>query len=79
MKGTFIIFLFSLVILVGCKKEQSFVIGDCIQNPDSIIVWKIKAINGNNYTLSQRQDKREPDIKTIQLSGMWTKSNCPNL
>lgn len=79
MKGTILILLLSLSALLSCNNEENkFQVGDCIQNPDSIIVWKVKSINDGNYTLHQKQDKREPDIKTIKLDGIWSKSNCPN-
>lgn len=78
MKGSLIFVLFSLIFITACKEQKSFQVGDCIQKPDSVIVWKIKAINDDNYTLHQKQDQREPDIKTIKLEGVWTKSNCPS-
>lgn len=66
-----------VLIFAACNKE-SFKVGDCIQNPDSIIVWEVKKVEAENYTLFQKKDQREPNLKTIKLDGIWTKSNCPN-
>ena len=66
------------ILFISCNDKKEFKVGDCIQKPDSVIVWKIKSKNKENYTLFQQQDKREPSIKTIKLKDIWTKSNCPN-
>lgn len=78
MKGTIGLLFLLQIFLISCNENKEFKIGDCIQNPDSVIVWQIKAIHEDNYTLYQKQDKREPSLKTINLKGIWTKSNCPN-
>lgn len=72
-----IILCIILFIIAACN-EPDFKVGECIQNPDSIIVWKIKSKKGKTYTLYQNQDKREPNLKTTELKGIWSKSNCPN-
>lgn len=72
-----IFYCFAFLIFVACN-EPDFKVGECIQNPDSIIVWKIKSKKDKVYTLYQNQDKREPNLKTTELDGIWTRSNCPN-
>lgn len=74
----FVYFIFLLqTLLIGCNDAKDFKVGDCIQKPDSVIVWQIKGISKGNYTIYQKQDKREPSVKTIELDGVWSKSNCP--
>jgi len=72
------VFIINLLLFFAACNKESFKVGDCIQNPDSIIVWKVKKVEGDNYTLFQNKDKRVPNLKTIKLDGIWTKSNCPN-
>lgn len=73
------IFIINTLIFVACNEYSHFEINDCIQKPDSVIVWKINEIDDQTqeYTLSQNTDQREARLKKIKLKGHWSKTDCP--
>ena len=70
LAGACALFLFS-----SCNAPE-FKVGECVQQPDSVIVWKITEVAGERLVLKQDQN---PQLKKTQESSSgkgWIKTQC---
>lgn len=63
-----------LLLAFGCN-NSSFQIGECVQKPDSMVVWKITELDKKTMTLTQEQNNQMPAMQTTGING-WIKTEC---
>lgn len=64
------------ILTVSCN-QQTFKVGDCVQKPDSMIVYKITNQDDQKMTMEQNQNPQIEKTKQIDLSGEgWIKTQC---
>lgn len=69
-----LILSFILLTIVACNK-QKIQVGDCIQRPDSPIIWSVAAINNSEVTMTNQTTKEE--IAVVEsLNDNWGIVNC---
>lgn len=66
--------LFALAFL-SCD-SPSFKVGECVQKPDSMIVWKVEEVSEDEIVLSQNQNPQMEESKTTSASKGWIKTEC---
>lgn len=68
---------FILLFLSSCDKAPTFKVGDCVQKPDSMVVWKVDEISKEKMTLVQNQNPQMEKSQETEPSGDWIQTSCP--
>lgn len=66
--------LFILLTIISCNKVKMKV-GECIQRPDEVFVWKIVNIQEDNLILVNQTTQKESAV-TESKNQTWSKVNC---
>ena len=69
-----IILFITLILSASCKTNQ-FKVGDCLQKPDSIEVFKIVKIEKESLKLISTREKESKEI-SANANSLWIKTNC---
>lgn len=72
MKST--LFILLTLLSVACNSTK-FKVGDCIQKPDSIIIYKVDSIAQDGYLLKNITDSQSDFVKS-KFSEQWIISTC---
>ena len=75
MLGSFTI-LISTILFSACENKTEFAKGDCVQKPDSMVVWKYEGKGPDGHKLSQSANPSLPLEKTEENVGSYIKSVC---
>lgn len=68
------IFTILILVIVSCT-EQKIQAGQCIQRPDSPLIYKVNKIEENLFVV-QNQTERKSDEEKFDRSGNWGVVNC---
>lgn len=69
-----LIMLTFLLTIVACNK-QKIQVGDCIQKPDSPIIWSVESVTESEVTITNQTTKQE--IAVVEsLNNNWGIVNC---
>lgn len=68
--------LISALFLSACNDSPKFAKGDCVQKPDSMVVWKYEGKMEDGHQLSQNSNPSVPPIKMEEDLDRYNKSVC---
>lgn len=69
-------FVTATLFLTASCDSQDFKVGDCVQQPDSMIVWEITGIQNGALTLQQDQHPKKPSTTESSKGKGWIKTEC---
>lgn len=74
---TTLLAVLGLTLTFTSCNETSLKAGDCIQKPDSLIVWKIIKADKEQLTLEQKQNSQMPQNQEIAANAKgYIKTEC---
>ncbi len=65
----------TLIFAISCQ-DASFVVGDCVQKPDSMVVWEITKLENNKIMMEQNQNPQMEQVKESTTGDGWIKTQC---
>ncbi len=68
--------LISALLLSACNESAEFAKGDCVQRPDSMIVYRYEGKTEEGHQLSQSSNPSLPSTKIEKDMGGYIESVC---